>query len=258
MDLEVRRVWYSIDGETILEDVNMRLEGPGLVQLLGPNGAGKTTLLRVIAGLLKPTRGDVIVCGENVTGRPELAGRCIGYVPQRPPISRYNPMTVGDFLATRMLLGGKWPRIRPTGSLLRHARGIMEIVGVDPRLQDRRLWELSGGQLMRVFIARTLLHEPEILLLDEPLAPVDPSGKAEIAKLLADLARDKLVIVTSHDPILLMEHTRTLILLNRRIHGIGAPSEIFRQEVLARVYGGAVVEVGRHIHIVDEHGGGRS
>lgn len=247
-------VEYEVGGEKILEDINLSVDGPGLVQVLGPNGAGKTTLLRIAAGLLKPSRGRVEVCGVDATGSPRRAGKCLGYVPQRPPISRYNPMTVHDFLATRASLRRRWPRLfsRPARvELLR----LLERVGLPGEVLSKRLWELSGGQLMRVFIARTLMGDPGILLLDEPLSPIDPRGKREFARLLGELAESKLVVVTSHDPLLLERYTKVVVLLNRRIYAVGPPSTVLVKDVLARVYSGAIIEVERHIHIVDEHGG---
>ncbi|WP_052287776.1 ATP-binding cassette domain-containing protein [Hyperthermus butylicus] len=83
MQIQLINTSYSVDGEPILEDININIQGPALVQVIGPNGVGKTTLLRIMAGLIKPTKGIVRVCGSEATGDPSIAGECIGYVPQR-------------------------------------------------------------------------------------------------------------------------------------------------------------------------------
>ena len=257
MQIELTSIRYEREGRVILEDVDLQITGPALVQIIGPNGAGKTTLLRIITGLVKPSSGRVRICGYDSTGNPLIAGRCIGYVPQRPPLSRYNPMTVYDFLSSRTLFSHRWPRRARKRDIYAKVNQVIAETGLSRDVLEKRLWELSGGELMRVFIARTLLHDPKILLLDEPLAPIDPQGKIEFSHLLGRLSDEKLVVVTSHDPLLLEKYTDLMILLNRRVYAIGSPEDVLRKTVLAKVYGGAIVEVEKHIHIVDEHGGGR-
>lgn len=246
-------VTVCYDGHVALEDATLRLEGPGLVQVLGPNGAGKTTLLRAIAGLVKPCRGRVYACGVEVTGDPGKAGGCVGYVPQRPPLGESNPLTVWDFTVTRALLEKPWPRLRAPRSVRERVEAALLEAGVEREAWNRRLWELSGGQLMRVFIARSLLGGPRVLLLDEPLGPVDPAGKASLARTIAGLARERLVIVTSHDPELLLPYTDLIVLIRRRIIAVGRPEEVLRREVLYRVYGESLQIMHGHVHLPDEH-----
>ena len=107
--------------------------------------------------------------------------------------------------------------------------------------------------MQRVLIARALVHDPQILLMDEPLSAVDPRGRAELARLIGGLGEEKLVIVTSHDPALLLEYTRSIILLNRRVVAVGPPSELLRIELLRKVYGGAAIILEPHVHICDSH-----
>jgi len=250
LKLEVQDLTVRIRGETIIENASLTLQGPGLVQILGPNGAGKTTLLRAILGLVRPVTGRVLVNGVDVTGDPARAGRHMAYTPQRPPLTPWNPMTAWELVYTRLLLEGPWPRLGrgPKGK----ARAALEAAGVPREAWWKRLHELSGGTLMRVFIARALALERRILLMDEPLAPVDPRGRVELARLLARLSRGRLVVVTSHDPELLLEHTVTIVLVNRGIVAAGPPEEVLQEHVLARVYGGSVLMRG-HPHIVDSH-----
>ncbi len=252
--VEVKGVRVAYGGETVLEVDELRVEGPGVYQVLGPNGAGKTTLLRVIAGLVKPLEGSVVINGVRVEGRPERAGKFIGYVPQVEHLGSIQfPVTPFELVASALLLRRPWPRVKTPGWVRERVEAVLEKVGLPRDAWHKSVSGLSGGQLQRVLIARALVHEPQILLMDEPLSAVDPRGRAELAKLIGDLGEEKLVIVTSHDPALLLEYTRKMILLNRRVVAVGPPGEIMRVELLRRVYGGAALELEPHVHICDSH-----
>ena len=248
--VEARGLEVGYNSHTVLSGVDLRLEGPGLVQVLGPNGAGKTTLLRALLGLLKPRRGCVCINGVDVTGRPEKAGRYAGYVPQLPPGGHHYPVTAWELVETEC-------RIRCRGRsrdwIQRRVEEALRQVGLPRDAWSTPIGRLSGGQRQRVFIARALVHNPPTLFMDEPFSAVDPAGKASLAQLVAGIARERLVVVTSHDPMLLMEHTSTIVLVNRGIVAAGPPGEVLRPEVLAKVYGAAVLLVESHPHIVDEH-----
>ncbi|WP_052287775.1 ATP-binding cassette domain-containing protein [Hyperthermus butylicus] len=109
-------------------------------------------------------------------------------------------MTVYDFLSSRALFTRRWPRLSEGSDVKEKLYDVLRRTGLTRDVLGKRLWELSGGVLMRVFIARTLLYDPIILLLDEPLAPIDPHGKIEFSYLLGEISKTKLVNVTSHDP----------------------------------------------------------
>ncbi len=235
MKLVLDNVTVDYNGYTALRNVSLTLTGPGLYQVIGPNGAGKTTMLKVILGLVKPVKGRVLVDGVEVTGSPGRAGRFIGYVPQNPGAPQLSPMTVIEFIeASLEMRGVRRPRT--------HAVKALNSVGVGREYYDYRLWELSGGILQRVYIARALAPNPPILVMDEPLANIDPSGRLEIAQLISRISKDKLVVTTSHDPNLLLSSTKAIIIVNREVIAVGPPREVMRREVLARVYGGSVVE----------------
>ncbi len=254
VEVRLEDVDAGYGGEVVLRGVNLVLRGPGLIQVLGPNGAGKTTLLRVMLGLLRPMRGRVLVNGVDVTGRPELAGRFAGYVPQLEPGSRHFPLTAWEVVETECLVRcRRWPRLIADAEARRSAEEALERVGLPREAWGRPLHRLSGGQRQRVLIARALVHRPRLLVMDEPLSAVDPAGKREIARLIESLAEESLVVMTSHDPMLLLHRTDAIVLVNRGIVAYGAPSEVLRAEILEKVYGAALVEVERHLHIVDEH-----
>ncbi len=253
MMIELRGVTVGYGGEPVLRGVRLVLRGPGLVQILGPNGAGKTTLLKTMLGLIKPMEGRVFINGEDVTGRPERAGRHVGYVPQLAAAARSFPITAWELVETECLLRcARWPRL-PFDELRGRVQKVLERVGLPREAWRMPLWSLSGGQRQRVLIARALVHDPEILVMDEPLSAVDPVGKAELASLVGRLGSRHLVVVTSHDPMLLLPYTTMVVLVNRGIVAAGEPGEVLRPEVLSKVYGGAVIHVQEHYHIADEH-----
>lgn len=225
--------------EIVLRSMNLTLLGPGLIQVLGPNGAGKSTLLRTIAGLLRPIEGRVLISGVDVTGNPRKAGRYIGYVPQlsAEPGAKF-PVTVWELVESSLTLyRKKWPRIAVKDHERRLVEETLKKVGLPPSLWHKNVWELSGGQRQRTLIARALVHDPPILVLDEPLAAVDPAGRSEIAKLIESVSRNKLVVVTSHDPSFMITFTKLVVLLNRSFYVVGSPSEVLTDENIRKVYG---------------------
>ena len=213
--ISMRHVWAGYGGPPILEDVNLSVKELDFVGLIGPNGGGKTTLLRVLLGLLRPTRGEVRIVGKSVRqGR-----RFIGYVPQSVDFDRDFPISVWQ-VAQMGRLGNR--------GLLRHytaedndvvaeALRSVQMLG----LSEHPIGELSGGQRQRAYIARALASEPRILLLDEPLASVDPSVSAEIYELLNELNHTITVLMVSHDMNAVSSYVKTVGCLNRRLfyHG---------------------------------------
>jgi zinc/manganese transport system ATP-binding protein len=253
--LEKRSLEQSIHIENIvvkygdfiaLEVDRLDFYGPGLIQVLGPNGAGKTTLLRTILGLIRPYRGRVEICGIDVTGNPRQAGICTGYVPQILSTALHYPLTPWELVFYEL-------RLR---RLLRDKAQIVEAlrrVGLPEKTWNKPLRDLSGGQRQRAFIARAIAYDPPILLMDEPFSAVDPAGRAELAKLVGELSESRLVIVTSHDPMLLLKYTKEIILVNKRIVAVGPPNTVLRKEILEKVYGGSIMWIEKHIHISDSH-----
>jgi zinc/manganese transport system ATP-binding protein len=237
-------VHVSFNGVRALDSISLELRGPGIIQVLGPNGAGKSTLLKVIAGLIRPVRGSVYVNGVDVTGRSDVAGMFVAYMPQSNEPPGWSPLTVWEFVETSVLTRkARWPRFVVGG-----VRGVVErclsMVGVPRGSWYLRLSELSGGMFQRVLIASVLVTGAPIMLLDEPLASVDPEGRVALSRVLSQLATDRLVVVTSHDPHPLLEHTRLVVALNKRVVAIGDP-----HEVLSRLAPGAL-----YPYWVSEHG----
>ncbi|RLF25102.1 MAG: metal ABC transporter ATP-binding protein [Thermoprotei archaeon] len=252
--ITLENVTVGYGREIVLKDLTVTFQGPGLVQVIGPNGAGKTTLLRTILGLIKPIKGRILINGIDVTGKPSKAGPLIGYVPQIMVVKGEEyPVSAWEYVAMSLLLHKKkWPRIG-SGESVKAVRFILRIVGVPEELWHKPMWELSGGQRQRVLLARALVYNPPIILMDEPLSNVDPAGRAELAKLIGELSHQRLILVTSHDPTLLMPYTKEVLLLNREYYMIGAPKDVFKIEYLKNIYGESVVNLGEHMHISNSH-----
>ena len=253
--LSIEKLTVGYNGHPVIKDIDFSITGPALVQILGPNGAGKTTLLKAILGILKPFSGKVLVDHTDVTGKPEKAGKYFGYVPQLFTSSTtMYPITAWELIEnTYMLYRKKWPRLFPERLARGRVAEILKAVGLPRNVWNKTFWKLSGGQRQRVLIAKALVHDPSILLMDEPLSAVDPAGKVEIAKLIGCLKASKLVLVTSHDPMLLLDYTDYIILINREKFRIGRPDQILVTDIVEEFYGEAVKPVRDHLHICDYH-----
>jgi zinc transport system ATP-binding protein len=178
-------------GKAVLSQVSFELEPKSHTCVIGPNGGGKTTMLRLILGLLTPTEGSIQVLGAP----PHRACSHVGYVPQHTDVRRGFPITVREVVLTGCI--GEDP-FRPHHECVLRAEDIMEELGVAD-LRNRSFDRLSGGQRQRVLIARALVGNPSLLLLDEPTANVDPGVAHRVRKLL-DKLTDRITILTvSHD-----------------------------------------------------------
>ncbi|MFQ5896271.1 MAG: metal ABC transporter ATP-binding protein, partial [Nitrospinota bacterium] len=232
--VRVEDLSFTYGDGPVLEGITLSVDEGLFIGLIGPNGGGKTTFLRILLGLLKPAGGLV-----RVFGLPpgELGARrgLIGYVPQRYRVDPRFPATVLDVVlmgAYRMAgLGPRVPRrMREAG------RGVLARVGLADQA-ERRIGSLSGGELQRALIARALVGEPRLLLLDEPTRGVDAAGQAQfmefIQRLKADYALTLLLV--SHDLGQLGAFSDRIACLNRHLHWHDR-SELLDEEVLRRVY----------------------
>jgi len=211
----VRNLWAGYGNGPVLEDINLTVNELDFIGLIGPNGGGKTTLLKVLLGLLPPMRGEVRVLGKSV----QEGRRYIGYVPQVVEFDHDFPISVWNV--------ARMGRLGKRRLLQRYTAEDDEIVAKALRqvemlaLRDHPIGELSGGQRQRVYIARALATEPEILLLDEPTASVDPQVSSTIYDLLGRLNDHVTILMISHDMGAISAHVKTVGCLNRRLfyHG---------------------------------------
>ncbi len=209
--IAIRGLWAGYNGEQVLEDINLTVYERDFVGLIGPNGGGKTTLLRVLLGLLPPTRGEV-----RIMGRPVREGRrVIGYVPQVVEFDHEFPISVWEVarmgrLGRRRLLQRYTPE---DDAIVEEALRQVELLD----LRQRPIGELSSGQRQRVYIARALATQPEILLLDEPTSSVDPQVSSSIYELLQQLNERVTIMLISHDMSAISSYVKTVGCLNRRL-----------------------------------------
>jgi zinc transport system ATP-binding protein len=213
----MKDLFVRLNGQLVLEDINLEIQEGSYVGVLGPNGAGKSTLLKVILGLIKPSQGEVLVYGEPPQKRQRQGG-LVGYLPQRPLTNPRFPVSVLD-----VVLMGRYGQVgllrRPGPRDLEVARRNLALVGI-PHLADRPIGELSGGEQQRVFIARALAVEPRLLLLDEPTISLDACAQDELYEMAADIRKELslTVLMVSHDIGAVAQHVEDIVCLNRRIH----------------------------------------
>lgn len=214
-------------GQLIIDNVSFSLACGEIVALVGPNGGGKSTLLRTILGEWKYQGQISFFDQQGRAMRP-----CIGYMPQHLSFDRNAPLTVADFLSLRQ---SHRPVFLGAGRASRQSSSkLLEQVGAT-HLLDRRLGELSGGELQRVTLAFALDPTPDILLLDEPASALDEKGQVLFYELVSDLRErfDLLTLIVSHDLDVIVDYATTAIILNHQIQAAGPP-----RTVLARRLGG--------------------
>jgi ABC-type Mn2+/Zn2+ transport system ATPase subunit len=214
-------------GPPVIEDVSFAANAGETVVVLGPNGGGKTTLFRALLGEIEPA-----------SGRAELRGRT-AYVAQTDRTSLDFPVTALDVALMGALARGRW-WLPPSHADRRNAVAALERVGLSAEARTR-FGELSGGQRQRVLIARALVQDARILLLDEPLAGVDPASAEGIATLFDELSGDgRTLLVSSHDIESARRYQRVLCLNTRQV-AYGPPSETLTRAVLEETYGSEIV-----------------
>jgi zinc transport system ATP-binding protein len=222
--VEFQNVSFSYGSRVALQHVNAVINKGDYIGLIGPNGAGKTTLIRVLLGLLKPSSGNVRLYGKNIKEFKDW--HKIGYVQQKATtFDATFPVTVEEVVAMgRFAFAGVG---RPLDHHDRHRIGdVLKMVGLD-KVADRRVGELSGGQQQKVFIARALASDPDLLILDEPTTGVDVRSQHEFYHFLHDLnVHHRLTLVLiSHDTDVVSTHVSRLLCINKTIMDHGCSIE---------------------------------
>jgi len=192
-----------------LHNISLKIEDGEYVGIIGPNGSGKTTLLKAMLGLIKPTSGKIEILGQS----PGDTGKLVGYVPQISSMNKHFPISVGEVVAL-----GKLPsKIELFHHLSKNdyqiADEMLAKVGLY-ELKNRRISDLSGGQFQKVLIARALVVNPKILLLDEPTASVDSISRNQIFTLLETLNAKMTIVLVTHDMTAISTQVKTLACLN--------------------------------------------
>ncbi|MBQ7679462.1 MAG: energy-coupling factor transporter ATPase [Butyrivibrio sp.] len=248
MSIRLEHVSYIYDADTemahaALEDVDLEIADGSFIGLIGHTGSGKSTLIQHLNGLLTPTAGRVLVDGEDIAGKKydRRALRAhVGLVFQYPEHQLFEETCLAD-----VCFGPKNLRLSQTEAEER-ARRALQQVGLDEQYYKASPFELSGGQKRRVAIAGVLAMDPRVLILDEPTAGLDPSGRAEILTLIAGLHREMgiTVILVSHSMEDVADYCGRLIVMNHgRVAWDGTPAEVFRHYQALEEIGLAAPEV---------------
>ena len=209
--IDINGVWFSYDKTPILEDVTLTLNQGDFLGIIGPNGGGKTTLLKLLLGVLKPDRGTIKILGEA----PHNANHRVGYMPQNTDLNITFPISVME-----VALMGRLSRSRIGRRYSRKDRS-----KVKESLKKAGIWNhrhspigrLSGGQRQRVFIARALATDPEILLLDEPTASVDPEFEMDLFDFFRELNKQVTIVAITHDVGVISRNVKSVACVNKSL-----------------------------------------
>lgn len=213
--LELNNINVNVNGTSILKDINFSVKKNDFVAIIGPNGGGKSTLLKTILGLIKHDEGNIKILGKTQNEAVKL----IGYLPQKNYFDLSFPINVFEVV----LMGryrGLFKRYKEEDKeAALDALKLVEML----EFKDRQINELSGGQMQRVFIARALSRNPELLLLDEPTASVDPRMQKSFYDLLSNLKDKMTIILVTHDVGVASSHVDSIACLNRKLFYHGVP-----------------------------------
>lgn len=217
--IEVQQLTKRYGPTLAVSDVSFEVSKGEVLGFLGPNGAGKTTTMRVITGYLPPTSGKVTVAGYDVAEESIEARRHTGYLPENPPV--YQEMRVSEYLAFVGRIKGV-----PRGELRKRAADVSEKCAITD-VQSRQIGKLSKGYRQRVGLAQALIHNPDVLVLDEPTAGLDPKQIHETRDLIRGLSGEHTVILSTH---ILPEVSKTcdrVVVINAgKVAAVGTPSEL--------------------------------
>jgi zinc transport system ATP-binding protein len=241
--VELRQVAFSYGETPVLEGIDLRVVAGDFLGIIGPNGSGKTTLLRVMLGLLPATGGTVRLLGTPPPALREW-GR-IGYVPQRTALDPGLPITVTEVVTSGLAAAlGPFRRLGANAVRIPDALDRVGMLGQ----AGARVGALSAGQQQRVLIARALVSDPQLLILDEPTGGVDPEAQAGFYALLRHLNRERNVtlILVSHDIGVVAREVTQLACLNRRLVFHGRPADFLGDPALLTALYGAPVHVVEH------------
>lgn len=236
--IQIRELSVYYGNTCALHNINLEIKKRDFLGVIGPNGGGKTTLLKAMLGFIKPATGSILINGKSTPSAKER----IGYVPQYTRFDRSFPITVNDVVLMGLLDKSKLVFHRYTRKDKDLVLQVMEQLDLTG-LQDRQIGQLSGGQMQKVLLARTLVQKPGILLLDEPTASMDAQARTKIYNLLQDLNREITIVVVTHDTSFVSSYIKTIACLNKELYYHGEPG---LDELLVQQVYGCPVEILAH------------
>ena len=227
---------FQYNSTEILADISFRLQAGDYLGLVGPNGSGKTTLIKLILGLLQPSKGEIVLFDSNLTDFKDW--RKVGYLPQK--INSFNPhfpATVREIVSLGLLSTKRFPRrIKKNDDMaINNALELVDIIDIKTEL----IGELSGGQQQRVLIAKALVSEPELLILDEPTTALDPEAREKFFGTLKDLNENRKVtiIIITHDIGTIGKYASRLLYLDKRLIFYGGFDDFCTSSEMANYFG---------------------
>lgn len=226
--LKVHNLTKNFGSFQAVKDISFEVKKGEVLGFLGPNGAGKSTSMRMITGFIPPTSGTAVICGHDILQDPVAAKRCIGYLPENAP--GYGTMTVTDFLTFIARVRGYRGK-----ELIGKVEGAIN----RSKLEDVRrqtIETLSKGYRQRTCFAQAILHDPQVLIMDEPTDGLDPNQKFVVRNMIKEMAADKAIIISTH----ILEEveavcTRALVIANGRLVANGTPAELKAKDPQGRL-----------------------
>lgn len=242
--VKIKDVSFAYNREPVLENVNLTIKNREFTSIVGPNGGGKSTLLKLLLGLLRPNTGEIRIFDKT----PEKVQHRIGYMPQHVQFDIQFPVTVMEVVLMGRLghtLGGRYSKKDRQIA----ENSLEEVHSVN--LAKRSFSDLSGGQRQRVLIARALSCEPDLLLLDEPTANIDPEVEEALFEILKSLNKRMTILFATHDIGFVSQSVRSVICVNRCV--VVHPTSELTGEIIKDIYGGEICMI-RHDHRCSEEG----
>jgi zinc transport system ATP-binding protein len=236
--IKLENVTYRYNSDLVLEDISFKADEADLLGIIGPNGAGKTTLFSLILGLLEGYQGKITVFGEDIRNNRKILKK-IGYIPQKNIIDQGFPATVEEIVSLGVFE-------RKTKDKIISA---IKTVGLLEQ-KHKRIGELSGGQQQRILIAKALVNEPQLLILDEPTTGIDLETQNKFYALLRKLnSENKItIILASHDLDAINKLANKIACVNRKMSFHGDAREFFGNEQLLKSYSESSMQAHMHLH----------
>lgn len=230
--IEIKNLSLSYGEIKVLEDINLSIPENSFVSIVGPNGAGKTTLMKILLGLIKHSSGEVKIFGKHPD---EVDPALVGYVPQIKTMDRSFPALAIELVSSGITQ--RWPWLIK-GEQRNKALEALSLVNAD-KLANRTLSELSGGELQRVCLARSIVRNPKLVVLDEPASGIDAIGEADLYNLLEAYQNKSgaTILMITHDWHVANHHSDFVLLLNRKQVSFGPPSESLSEQNLRIAFG---------------------
>lgn len=247
--IEANHIFHSFEDHEVLHDISFRIHAGEIVTIIGPNGAGKSTLLKILLGLIEPTAGQV---GQ----KPRLK---IGFMPQKIQVDPTFPLTVKRFLS--LALDPSYKNVKKWAGLFsfsaNHTTALDQVVdelNIRPLLHQP-IQKVSGGEMQRILLARALLRNPDLLVLDEPAQGVDVHGQAELYHYINELRKrfNLGILMVSHDLHIVMKSTDQVLCLNQHLCCSGTPQSVSQTPEFAAIFGESAKELALYEHHHDDH-----